>query len=123
MYTKKKIFPSHQEAVFYRAVIYCSNSTVIYKHSNLKVYADNKNLFFSSRSENIAKYQVLSKRRLLFFIFSRKGKLREIICSQKTFRAYSGMSPASLSNKSASQEPALSPQKYSSAVAYSLVQF
>lgn len=122
MYTKK-IFPSHQEAVFYSAVIYCSNSTVIYKHSNFKVQADNKNLFFFSRSENIAKYQVLSKRRLLFFSFSKKGKLREIICSWETFRAYSGMSPDSLSNKPQSQEPALSPQKYLTAVAYSLVQF
>lgn len=116
MYTKK-IFPSHREAVFYRAVIYCSNFTVIYKHSNLKVYTDNKNLFFFSRSENIAKYQALSKKRLLFFIFSRKGKLREIICSQETFRTNSGKSPDSPSNKPASQEPALPPQKYLTAVA------
>lgn len=107
----KKIFPSHREAVFYRAVIYCSNSTVIYKHSNLEVYTDNKNLFFFSRSENIAKYQVLSKGILLFFIFYRKGKLRAIICSRETSRANSGISPDPLSNKPASQEPALFPQK------------
>lgn len=81
------------------------------------MYADNKNLFFFSRSENIAKHQVLSKRRLLFFIFSRRGKLRQIICSQETFRANSGMSPDFLSNKPTNQESALPPQKYLTAVA------